>query len=560
MSRRHGFIATLNRMSREAARLEHIRQRERAHQAATHARDLRRQEQQLLAADRQARQMEQLTARQVKQNAANAARLHLEMQIDEAKQLSQLAAQQEELAGSLLVRALSKQPGQDASCVRRTFRPKRFDISAWATPLGPTPRWEDYIPQKPGMLASLVPGASSKYERKLQNAKDKFEADNRDLALKVSVQDQERKAALESFEEAQDAKRHEIEEHNAGVEALENDIKQNDYTAVIGFYELLLDNNLSEECDANSCDVGYSTESKHLVVDLNLPDFSAIPEFLAYKYVKSADRIDPVNRPIAQRKTQYSNLICQIALKCLYVIFSGGKSNAIECVTVNGMLSTIDPATGKNVKICLLSVRVTESAFSELNLSNVQPESCLRSLKAAVSKGPAELIPVRPIVELNMVDPRFIETMNVMSQLDTRPNLMDLTPNEFEGLITNLFAAMGLDTRQTRASRDGGVDCVAFDPRPIFGGKVVIQAKRYKNTVGVSAVRDLFGTVQNEGASKGILVTTSGYGKAAFEFASGKPLELLDGANLLFLLSEHANIDARIIMPDDWVDIHPHGE
>jgi hypothetical protein len=52
---------------------------------------------------------------------------------------------------------------------------------------------------------------------------------------------------------------------------------------------------------------------------------------------------------------------------------------------------------------------------------------------------------------------------------------------EFESLITNLFGKMGLETRQTRPSRDGGVDCVAYDPRPIFGGKVVIQAKRYKN-------------------------------------------------------------------------------
>ncbi|MBK3786507.1 restriction endonuclease [Paraburkholderia aspalathi] len=98
---------------------------------------------------------------------------------------------------------------------------------------------------------------------------------------------------------------------------------------------------------------------------------------------------------------------------------------------------------------------------------------------------------------------------------------------------------------------------MAFDPRPIFGGKVIIQAKRYKNTVGVSAVRDLFGTMQNEGASKGILVTTSGYGKAAFEFANGKPIELLGGSNLLYLLEEHASIEAKIVMPDDWTDIGP---
>src|SRR6266702_5905959 len=106
-------------------------------------------------------------------------------------------------------------------------------------------------------------------------------------------------------------------------------------------------------------------------------------------------------------------------------------------------------------------------------------------------------------------------------------------------------------------SRDGGVDCVAYDTRPICGGKVVIQAKRYKHTVGVSAVRDLFGTLQNEGASKGILVTTSGYGKSSFEFAAGKPLELLSGTHLLYLLSEHAGVEAKIEMPENWQDPLP---
>lgn len=60
--------------------------------------------------------------------------------------------------------------------------------------------------------------------------------------------------------------------------------------------------------------------------------------------------------------------------------------------------------------------------------------------------------------------------------------------------------------------------------------------------------------MQNEGATKGILVTTSGYGSASFDFAKGKPLELLDGANLLYLLKEHANLDARIIMPEGYFD------
>jgi restriction system protein len=62
----------------------------------------------------------------------------------------------------------------------------------------------------------------------------------------------------------------------------------------------------------------------------------------------------------------------------------------------------------------------------------------------------------------------------------------------------------------------------------------------------VAIDQDLFGTLQNEGASKGILVTTSGYGPASYEFASGKPIELIDGSNLLYLLAEHADLKARI--------------
>jgi restriction system protein len=85
------------------------------------------------------------------------------------------------------------------------------------------------------------------------------------------------------------------------------------------------------------------------------------------------------------------------------------------------------------------------------------------------------------------------------------------------------------------------VDAVAFDPDPIHGGKIVIQAKRYTNTVGVAAVRELYGTLLNEGAMKGILVTTADYGPDAYQFAADKPLVLLNGGNLLSLLEKHGH-------------------
>jgi Chromate transporter len=121
--------------------------------------------------------------------------------------------------------------------------------------------------------------------------------------------------------------------------------------------------------------------------------------------------------------------------KCVDAVFRGSPVGVVDCLTLNGMLDTIDPSTGQRVRVCLLSVRVASDTFRSLNLAQVEPEQCLRSLKAMVSRAPSELLPVKPIVELDMVDPRFVDTMDVMSGLEQRPNLMELSPTEFEGLM-----------------------------------------------------------------------------------------------------------------------------
>ena len=116
---------------------------------------------------------------------------------------------------------------------------------------------------------------------------------------------------------------------------------------------------------------------------------------------------------------------------------------------------------------------------------------------------------------------------------------------DFEHLVRELFERVfgvdGGEVRVTQASRDQGVDAIAFDPDPIRGGKFVIQAKRYNNLVPVSAVRDLYGTMLNEGATKGILVTTAYYGPEAHDFAKDKPLKLIDGSELLGMLEHYGH-------------------
>jgi restriction system protein len=158
------------------------------------------------------------------------------------------------------------------------------------------------------------------------------------------------------------------------------------------------------------------------------------------------------------------------------------------------------------------------------------------------------LVPVQPLVRFKKQDSRFIEARNVLEHVQSS-NLATMPWQDFEHLIRELFQRMwkseGTEVKITQASRDRGVDAVVFDPDPLRGGKYVIQAKRYTHTVDVSAVRDLYGTILNEGANRGILVTTSNYGRDAHEFAKDKPITLLNGANLLHLLNEHG-FQARI--------------
>jgi HJR/Mrr/RecB family endonuclease len=135
-------------------------------------------------------------------------------------------------------------------------------------------------------------------------------------------------------------------------------------------------------------------------------------------------------------------------------------------------------------------------------------------------------------------------------------NLLDLTPMEFESLISHLVSRMGFESVH-RGKQEAGADIVAFNPSPFVGGKVIIQVKRYRGVVSMSQIRDLYGVVLHEGASRGILITTSYFGRMAYEFASDKSLELVDGPGLLQLLAEHTDIKATIGLPkEDGRDSH----
>ena len=301
-----------------------------------------------------------------------------------------------------------------------------------------------------------------------------------------------------------------------------------------------------------SVDVEYKEDQKLLVVDYLMPSISDLPSHKEIKYVQARDEITEVFLPERLLTELYDSVLYQIVLACLNGLFKSDESSALSIIVFNGWVKSIDKTNGNEINCCIMSVQVSRQEFALINLARVEPKSCFKALKGIGSSKLHSLTPVAPVMSMSREDKRFVDPYEVVDGLDESNNLAAMDWLDFENLIRELFekefSSNGGEVKITQASRDGGVDAIAFDPDPIRGGKMVIQAKRYTNVVGVSAVRDLYGTLINEGATKGILVTTSEYGPDAYEFAKGKPLALLNGGNLLSLLEKHghhAKIDLK---------------
>ena len=289
-----------------------------------------------------------------------------------------------------------------------------------------------------------------------------------------------------------------------------------------------------------------------LLIDYVLPDEEIFSRVKDTKFNSRTLESRDLMYTDKQFNTKYESTIYSIIFKLIRELFESDFDKKIETLIINGWSNSINRQNGQRISKCILSLSISRSQYDELNFDGIELKESFKYLKGISAKSLIDKIPIPPIMQLNRNDKRFVQSIDVLQNIDDSVNLASMDWLEFEHLIRELFekefSPNGGEIKITQSSRDGGVDAIAFDPDPIRGGKIIIQSKRYTNVVGVSAVRDLYGTVLNEGATKGIIVTTSHFGNDAYDFANGKPLTLINGNNLLHLLEKHgyrAKIDIQ---------------
>ncbi|WOF16296.1 restriction endonuclease [Methanoplanus sp. FWC-SCC4] len=382
---------------------------------------------------------------------------------------------------------------------------------------------------------------------KNKNNLEEFKAKKSKLELELKDLNQKNlekySKELEKWEKEKESFKKAQNKSNDLIDELKEKYLQKDSEGMCFYCTQILIQSQYPDFIEKSFDLEYNSENGTLIVDYSLPFIDDIPQLSEVKYIKTQDTFSEKNLSKSELNRLYDYCIYNLILRSLYELYSTDQNDLLQSIVFNGWVNSIDRSTGKKKNACIASIQTTKPEFLEYNLENVDSKDCFKSLKGVCSSKLHSLTPIPPILNIDRSDKRFIDSYNVSENIDDSTNIAAMNWEEFEYLIGELFekefAVNGGEVKVTQASRDGGVDAIAFDPDPIRGGKIVIQAKRYTNTVGVSAVRDLFGTVHNEGAIKGILVTTADYGPDAYSFAKDKPITLLNGNNLLHLIEKH---------------------
>ncbi|MEV7346010.1 restriction endonuclease [Streptomyces sp. NPDC093544] len=485
--------------------------------------EVQRQQQRQLEAEARQRRQEAQQARAYQRRAAQSRREY--RQADALRRTEELDAQVASLQG--LLASGCHAPAFRASSLMRREEVQPFAPGPLAHPV-PMPDFNQYQTQS-GWTASRRAQAQAE-------GRARFERDWHAAQTAEAHRQQQLASYEREYRQWADAQLAEVRAHNAGVVATTEGVRRRDPDSVVEYFSAALYASTAwPEGFPRQIAAAYDPAARQLVLDWELPAYSIVPEVKSVRYMSGVDQDKETPRPVGQRRALYGEVLAQCMLLVLNELFAADEQGALESVALNGFVEGHDPTTGRPGQMFLATVMASRSSFRDLHLAQVDAGSCLADgLRGQLSARPDQLTPVRPSRR-----PQDVGNRVVAHGSDEEPDLYDMDPVAFEDLVADLFRAMGMQAVTTQRSNDGGVDVDALDPTPIRGGKIVVQVKRYRNTVPPTSVRDLYGTVQDAGANKGVLVTTSGFGPGSHTFANGKPLELISGSELVDLLHRH---------------------
>lgn len=225
-------------------------------------------------------------------------------------------------------------------------------------------------------------------EKKLSKAKADFAQKCEDWEVKRietermnAEAESAHRTAMEGWEAEKCLFLEQQQEGNRKVDELKEAYERVDPAAVIEYCELVLNNSEYPDAFPKNFELDYTPENRMLVVDYTLPSLDCFPRLNEVKYVAAKDELKEYYVSDAQFMKMFDFGMYAITLRTLHELFESDAAGVIEMVTFNGWIDSVNKATGKSEFSCILSVQAKKADFMEINLVQVDPKACFKSLR-----------------------------------------------------------------------------------------------------------------------------------------------------------------------------------
>ncbi|GHU75125.1 hypothetical protein FACS1894188_05290 [Clostridia bacterium] len=212
--------------------------------------------------------------------------------------------------------------------------------------------------------------ALADYNKELDSEKARYEQESAVYIKKLDSEKAQYAQQKLDFERKQS-------ENNAKVHKWRRDFERGKQMAVERYILVVAASSQYPRNISQNIDVDYNAKSKTILVSFYLPDTNDFDYISDYKYIASTKKIVPRKMNQKEQAKFYDNVISQLILRAIYEIFDSIYVDGIvEYVEIKGIVNNAD----------IVSVKAERKSFGNIDLANVDPKECLKTLGVVMKK------------------------------------------------------------------------------------------------------------------------------------------------------------------------------
>ncbi len=202
----------------------------------------------------------------------------------------------------------------------------------------------------------------------------------------VRQHEQAREEARKQHESDKAQFRAEQERSNKALVEFRRALEAGEVSAIVEYCSRVIERSQYPDWVVMSNTVGFDEESRFVVVELELPPPDTTPTTAGYRFVSRGNSVEPIPLKKKDAGALYESILDQLVLRTIHEVIEGCYIDTVKGVLLNGWVTIVNKATGNDSRKRLRSVVADRATFEALDLTRIDPASCIRHLSEGVGQ------------------------------------------------------------------------------------------------------------------------------------------------------------------------------